>query len=367
VRFRFIEAEKATFPVRMLCRVLAVSRSGFYAWTGRGPSERAKADVRLAVEIAASHRQSRCTYGSPRVHRDLRARGWRLGEKRVARLMREHGIVPRQKRRFRRTTHSNHGHAVAANVLDRRFVVKKRDWAWVTDVTYLETLEGWAYLAVILDLFSRRVVGWAISATNDTTLALEALGQALRGRRPPRGLIHHSDRGSPYASDEYRQLLAGHGLVGSMSRRGDCWDNAVAESFFATLRAELVDHERYETRAQAIGSVGDYIDRFYNPRRRHSYLGYVSPLEYELRAELADRDTFIDSVPDSSEVLSKAASPNGSRALRATGAATSVSPENGLSAPSDAWSSSSDMDRSTESKTKLKPHSRHNHGVHGIG
>lgn len=367
MRFRFIEAEKASFPVRMLCRVLAVSRSGFYAWSRRRPSERARMDARLAVEIAASHQQSRWTYGSPRVHRDLRARGWRLGEKRVARLMREHGIVPRQKRRFRRTTHSNHGHAVAANVLDRRFVAKKRDRAWATDVTYLYTLEGWAYLAVILDLFSRRVVGWAISATNDTVLALEALGQALRGRRPPRGLIHHSDRGSPYASDEYRQRLAAHGIVSSMSRRGDCWDNAVAESFFATLRAELVDHERYETRAQAIASVGDYIDRFYNPRRRHSHLGYVSPLEYELCSEVAARGTSVAADPESSEVLSKTTSPKGSRAFRGRGAATSASPDNELSAPLDAWSSRTDVGCSTEEKTRLEPHSRHNHGVHEIG
>lgn len=343
MRFRFIEAEKATFPVRILCRVLDVSRSGFYAWAGRGPSKRAKADAVLAVEIAASHRQSRCTYGSPRVHRDLRTRGWRLGEKRVARVMRERGIVPVQKRRFRRTTDSNHTHPVAPNVLGRRFVAKVRDRAWVTDVTYVATSEGWAYLAVILDLFSRRVVGWAISATNDTVLARDALGRALRSRRPRRGLIHHSDRGSPYASAEYRAILAAHGLVASMSRRGDCWDNAVAESFFATLRAELLDRERYATRAEAIASVGDYIDRFYNPRRRHSHLGYVSPLEYELRAELANRGALAATGHESSEVLSKAASPNGSRALRRRGAATSAPPETERWHPTESPTSPTDV------------------------
>lgn len=330
MRFRFIQAEKASFPVRMLCRVLDVSPSGFYAWARRGPSNRAKTDAVLAVEIAASHRQSRCTYGSPRVHRDLRTRGWRLGEKRVARVMREHGIMPVQKRRFRRTTDSNHTHLIAPNVLGRRFVAKAPNRAWVTDVTYVATMAGWAYLAVILDLFSRRVVGWALSASNDTVLALDALGWALRSRRPRRGLIHHSDRGSPYASAEYRAALRVHGCVASMSRRGDCWDNAVAESFFATLRAELLDRERYATRAEAIASIGDYIDRFYNPRRRHSHLGYVSPLEYELRTELANRGALIAAKHESGEVLSKAASPNGSRALSKRGTATSVSPETGL-------------------------------------
>lgn len=329
MRFRFIQAEKASFPVRMLCRVLNVSPSGFYAWARRGPSKRAKRDAVLAVEIAASHRQSRCTYGSPRVHRDLRTRGWRLGEKRVARVMRAHGIVPVQKRRFRRTTDSNHSHPIAANVLRRRFVAKARDRAWVTDVTYVATSEGWAYLAVILDLFSRRAVGWAMSATNDTQLALDALRRALRSRRPRRGLIHHSDRGSPYGSAPYRGLLRAHGIVASMSRRGDCWDNAVAESFFATLRAELLDRERYATRAEATDSIGDYIDRFYNPRRRHSHLGYVSPLEYELRAELANRGAPAATELESREVLSKAASPNSSRALRRRGTGTSVSPEAG--------------------------------------
>lgn len=334
MRFRFINAEKATFPVRMLCRVLAVSPSGFYAWKDRGPSARAKADARLAVEITASHRQSRCTYGSPRVHEDLRAQGWHLGRKRVARLMREQRLVPRQKRRSRRTTDSNHSHPIAPNVLDRQFSPNARNLAWVTDVTYLATHAGWAYLAVILDLFSRRVVGWAVSDTNDRILALEALGRALRARRPAAGLIHHSDRGSPYASEDYQDVLDANGFVGSMSRRGDCWDNAVAESFFATLRAELVDHERYENPSAATASVGEYIERFYNVRRRHSHLGYVSPLEFEVRAQLPARSCSDQGSTATTATGGNSASPNGSRARRDRGAATSASPRNGLARPS---------------------------------
>lgn len=282
MRFAFIEAEKAKWPVEVLCNVLGVSRSGYYAWKRRPEPESAQEDAQLAVEIAATHRRSRGTYGSPRVHRELRARGVRVGKKRVERLMRQHGIAARRKRRFRRTTDAKHPHPIAPNVLERRFDTELPNTAWVTDVTYVWTLEGWLYLAVLLDLCSRRVVGWAASETNDRQLALEALGRALAERNPATGLLHHSDRGSPYASDDYRAKLAHHGLVPSMSRKGNCWDNAVAESFFATLKGELVDHEKYPTRAAAIASIGDYIDKFYNPVRRHSSIGYVSPIAFEL-------------------------------------------------------------------------------------
>jgi transposase InsO family protein len=200
--------------------------------------------------------------------------------------MRERGLVARQKRRFRRTTDSNHDLPIAPNVLDRKFEAKGPNQAWVTDVTYIATDEGWLYLAAILDLFSRRVVGWAMSETNDRALALGALQHALRARRPLAGLLHHSDRGSPYASEDYRKALGRCGIVASMSRTGDCWDNAVAESFFATLKAELVDHERYPTRAAATASIGDYLEAFYNPVRRHSHLGYTSPMEFELRRQV---------------------------------------------------------------------------------
>jgi putative transposase len=208
VKFAFIEAEKARWPVEVLCNVLGVSRSGYYAWKGRPEPESAQGDAQLAVEIAATHRRSRGTYGSPRVHRELRARGVRVGKKRVERLMRQHGIVARRKRRFRRTTDSKHPHPIAPNVLDRHFDAELPNTAWVTDVTYVWTFEGWLYLAVLLDLCSRRVVGWAASETNDRQLALEALRRALGERNPATGLVHHSDRGSPYASDDYRARLA---------------------------------------------------------------------------------------------------------------------------------------------------------------
>jgi transposase InsO family protein len=288
VKFAFIDAEKAHYAVAVLCSVLSVSRSGFYAWRGRPKSARAKADAQLAVELAAVHRRTRGRYGSPRIHAELRARGHRIGRKRIERVMRERGLRARHKRRFRRTTESNHSFAIAPNVLQRDFQPASPNAAWVTDVTYIATDEGWLYLAAILDLFSRRVVGWAVSATNDTALALTALQDALEARRPPAGLIHHSDRGSPYASDEYRMALKHHGVVASMSRRGDCWDNAPAESFFATLRVELTDHERYASRAAATVSIGDYLDGFYNTVRRHSHLGYVSPIEFELKERIRE-------------------------------------------------------------------------------
>lgn len=198
--------------------------------------------------------------------------------------MRESGLEARRKRRFRKTTDSKHSHPIAPNVVAREFKVVTPNSVWATDVTAIWTLEGWLYLAAMLDLYSRRVVAWAVSPNNDTLLALQALHAGLRARRPAAGLVHHSDRGSPYASADYRAALARHGLVASMSRKGDCWDNAVAESFFATLRAELVDHEHYATHQAASNSIGDYIDNFYNIERRHSFLDYLNPIEFELRS-----------------------------------------------------------------------------------
>jgi transposase InsO family protein len=210
----------------------------------------------------------------------------RVGKKRVERLMRQNGIQARRKRRFRRTTDSNHANPVAPNIVERQFEPEAPNEIWVSDVTYVWTDEGWLYLAIMLDLFARRVVGWTASATNDTALALETLKHALRLRHPAPGLIHHSDRGSPYASSDYRAALDAHGVVASMSRTGDCWDNAVAESFFATIKAELIELARYATRADAVVSIGEYIDDFYNPQRRHSFLGYVSPIEFELKTQV---------------------------------------------------------------------------------
>jgi putative transposase len=282
VKFAFISAEKAWAPVSVLCRILGVTRSGFYAWEERGPSEQAVDDQKLALEIAAIHKASGETYGSPRVHAELRAKGLEVSRKRVARLMRELGIKSLRKRRFRATTDSGHNLPVADNVLDRKFEVDAPDVAWVTDITYVWTDEGWLYLAAILDLFSRRVVGLATSERIDRALVIEALRVAV-GRRtvPDSGLVHHSDRGSQYASGDYQNALHNLGVVCSMSRKGNCWDNAVAESFFATLKTECIYPRRFATRQEAREEIFRFIEVFYNGRRRHSTLGYVSPMEFE--------------------------------------------------------------------------------------
>jgi putative transposase len=285
VRFGFVETEKAKYPVALMCRVLGVSRSGFYAWRERPSSPHARADQRLTLEVSAIHVESRGSYGSPRVHMELRERGQRVGRKRVARLMRAEGLRARMPRRFPCTTDSGHAMAIRDNLLARRFAVAQPNFGWVADITYLWTLEGWLYLAVILDLFSRRVVGWAMSERLEKKLALDALSMALAQRQPQGGLLHHSDRGSQYASREYQGLLARHALLSSMSRRGNCWDNAVAESFFATLKVELVYQTRWRTRAQARSEVFEYIEIFYNRQRRHSALGYLCPNDFERRQQ----------------------------------------------------------------------------------
>jgi putative transposase len=270
--------------VRLLCRTLAVSSAGFYAWCRRGLSLRAREDAALKAKIRAAHAASGRRYGSPRIHADLKADEHRVGRKRVARLMREDGIEGQRKRRFRVTTDSRHSHPVAANELQRNFTAPAPNRVWVTDITYIWTREGWLYLAAILDLFSRRVVGWSLDSCMDRGLALDALGMALRTRCPEAGLVHHSDRGVQYASADYQDRLRKHSIVCSMSRKGDCWDNAVAESFFSTLKAELVHRTDYVSRSQARASVFEYIEVFYNGRRRHSSLGYVSPIEHEAAA-----------------------------------------------------------------------------------
>ncbi len=284
MRFAFITTEKAHYPVRVLCAMLEVTPSGYYAWRERPASRKKIADAQLLVQIKAAMKRGRGAYGSPRVHEELRAQGIRVGRKRVERLMRENGLEARQKCRFVHTTDSRHEHPIAPNVLERNFVALEPNKVWVGDVTYIPTAEGWLYLAVLIDLFSRRVVGWATSATNDRELALRALEHALRLRRPLPGLVHHTDRGSPYASDDYRAALAANDMIASMSRAGDCYDNAVSESFFGTLKAEHVDHEAFATHDIAAASIGDYIDGFYNCVRRHSYVGYLSPIEFELRS-----------------------------------------------------------------------------------
>jgi putative transposase len=285
VRFAFIAAEEATFPVRLLCRTLQVSRAGFYAWQARPPASRLRADERLGREIAAIHAESGQRYGSPRVHAELVDRGCRTSRKRVARLMRVRGLAARRRRRFRVTTQSHHPFPTAANVLARQFARPMPDTAWVTDITYIPTGEGWLYLAVILDLCSRFAVGWAMRPRLTDDLTLAALDMALARRHPPRGLLHHSDRGRQYASHAYQDVLAQHGIVGSMSRRGNCWDNAVAESFFATLKVELVHDAAWATRIAARTDLFEYLELFYNGRRRHSALGYLSPRAFEARRQ----------------------------------------------------------------------------------
>lgn len=284
MKYACIARHRREFPVRLMCRVLAVSPAGFYAAQRRAPSARAQRDQALRLKVREAHRKSRRRYGAPRVHAELTAQGEAVGRKRVARLMREDGLVGRRPRRFVRTTDSRHADPVAPNVLARHFGVQQvagPDRVWVSDITYVPTREGWLYLASVLDLASRRVVGWAMRDTLEEDLALAALRMALAARRPSPGLLHHSDRGSQYTSGAYQVLLGAHGLVASMSRKGDCWDNAVAESFFATLEVELLLEADWHTRDAARRTIFAYIETWYNRERRHSSLGYRSPAQYE--------------------------------------------------------------------------------------
>ena len=293
-RYAAIRAHRGQFPVRLMCEALEVSVSGLNAARRRAatPSPRAAADERVRVHVRAAHRKSRGRYGAPRVHRELRDAGVRVARKRVARLMREDGLAGRRARRRVRTTDSRHAEPVAPNLLERRFGVDAHpapNAAWCGDLTYVPTREGWLFLSVLLDLSSRRVVGWATCDTLATDGPLAALGMALATRRPPPGLIAHSDRGCQYASREYRAALAAHGLVQSMSRKGDCWDNAVAESFFSTLEHELLAGVTFATRAEARRALAEFV-AWYNRERRHSTLGYTSPMQYEAQYERPPAD-----------------------------------------------------------------------------
>lgn len=281
MKFAFMAAEKASFPIRFMCRELGVSPSGFYASQERPESTRTVQDRELMGPIREAFQEGRRRYGSPRVHKALVLDGERVGRHRVARLMRENGIHVTVKRRFVRTTDSKHSDPIAPNVLDRKFKVAAPNTAWVTDITYIPTGEGWLYLAVMLDLYSRRVVGWAMDDNMERGLVLSMLNMAVKGRKPPRHVTHHSDRGSVYASGDYRRALAAHGITCSMSRTGNCWDNAVAESFFATLKKEFVNDEKFETRGEAKGKIFEWIEVFYNRKRLHSTLGYQSPECFE--------------------------------------------------------------------------------------
>jgi putative transposase len=285
--YKFIDEHRSVHAVERMCRILGVTRSGYYGWLRHGQSKRGLRDAVLLEKIRESHRRSSGRYGSPNIHKDLCDWGYRCSRKRVARLMRQAGLRSKTKRRFRVTTESRHTMPVAPNLLQRNFSVSVANKTWVSDITYLWTQQGWLYLCVILDLWDRKVVGWHMSKGLGTDLVVHALDKAVLRRRPVEGLIFHSDRGIQYCSEAFRSELRRYGMLQSMSRKGDCWDNAVAESFFGTLKRELVYHERYQTRDEARLSVFQYIEAWYNRRRRHSALGRISPFDFELTAKAA--------------------------------------------------------------------------------
>lgn len=287
MRFAFVHAEKANHKISSLCRAIDVTRQGYYAWRNRPPSARVQADAALCEATRDVFEQSGQSYGSPRVRQALRARGLHASKRRVERAMRGMGLTPPTPRKHRRTTIRNAADAVAPNSLARDFTATRPNERWVTDITYVWTAQGWSYLAVILDLFSRAVVGWALDSTLETTLVERALDAALTRRRPKGALLHHSDRGCQYTSYGYRKRLAELGIAVSMSRKGNCWDNAVAESFFATLKKELIHRRPWETREDLRAEVFEYLEVFYNRRRLHSFLDYKTPAEFEEAFALA--------------------------------------------------------------------------------
>jgi transposase InsO family protein len=281
MRYAFVRDHACQYPVTVLCHVLQVSRSGYYAWRDRPPSARAQEDARLGTLLRVYHAASHGTYGAPRLQRDLHDAGETCGRHRVARLLRTLGLRGQPPHRWVATTASAHDAPLAPNRLDRQFRPARPNQVWASDLTYLWTGEGWLYLAVVLDLYSRRVVGWALDTTLAATLPLRALQQALDGRPPAPGLLHHSDRGVQYACAAYQQRLAAHGILPSMSRKGNCWDNAPVESFFHTLKGECLQGRTFPTRAAARAAILHYIVVWYNRHRRHSTLGYQSPDQYE--------------------------------------------------------------------------------------
>jgi transposase InsO family protein len=280
MKYRFISAHRGTFKVGRMCTLLKVSRSGFYAWLTRPESPRSRENRSLEAKIRVFHAASHGIYGSPKIHQDLIDDGVRCGKNRVARIMREAGIRSRRKRKFKATTNSRHSLPVADNLLDQNFTAETPDSVWVGDITYVATQEGWLYLAVLIDLYTRKVVGWSTASRMTRQLTLDALQMALGRQIPEKGLVHHTDRGSQYASGDYQKVLSDRRIVCSMSRKGNCYDNAVAESFFGLLKTEWVNHCRYRSRSEANRSLFYYIEIFYNRKRRHSSLGYKTPHEY---------------------------------------------------------------------------------------
>ena len=281
MRYRFIQQSSEQFPIRILCRVLRVSTSGYYTWLSRPESPRTRRNRRLALQLRAAYARSRKTYGRRRLHAQLRAEGIPCSRNRVARLMRQEGIYGRRRRGFRITTDSKHNLPVAENLLGRDFSVTAPDQVWVSDITYLPCAEGWEYLASVMDLYSRRIVGWAMQSSLERSLTLRALEMAVAQRQPAPGLLHHSDRGSQYACGDYQAALGQQGMICSMSRKGDPWDNAPKESFFGTLKTELGQDASRSPREQVRQEVFNYIEVFYNRQRLHSALGYLSPAIFE--------------------------------------------------------------------------------------
>jgi putative transposase len=285
MRFRFIEDRRADYPVRILCDVLEVSPAGYYAWRSRPESRRSTANRQLVNDIKRVYRDAYGRYGSPRIHIELKAQGRGVSRGRIERLMRHHGIRAIMARPcWVRTTDSRHDLPIAPNLLDRNFVAPAPNCVWLADITYVETDQGWLYLATVMDLYSRRIVGWAMADHLRTELPLAALRMAIAAKQPGPGLIHHSDRGVQYASEDYRKVIQSAGFQASMSRKADCYDNAPMESFFHTLKTELVHHRHYATRQEARREIFAYIEGFYNRTRRHSAIGYISPIEMELKA-----------------------------------------------------------------------------------
>lgn len=282
--YRFIETNRQQWPIRLMCDVLNVWPAGYYAWRDRDTSlQQQRRDV-LTVNIQTIHQEVKARYGSPRIHAELIARGHACCVNTVAKLMRDDGIRARTARKFRVTTDSNHGLPIAANLLERQFNPLSANEVWLADITYIGTRQGWLYLAAVEDLYSRMVVGWSMAEQMTSRLVVDALSLAVQRRLPGENLLAHSDRGSQYASEHYQRLLGQHGITCSMSRRGDCWDNAPMESFFASLKKELVHDADFSTRAEARAAIFEYIEVFYNRQRRHSTLGYQSPLEFERAA-----------------------------------------------------------------------------------
>ena len=283
MRYACIDRRRTSFPVAEMCRLLSVSRSGYYAWRGRGESARARADRALLKQIRAVYEESDGTYGSRRVRKELEASGFAQGRRKVAKLMRSAGFRGCPTKRYKGRAGGLPGGEAAPNLLKQDFAAQRMDDRWASDVTYVWTVQGWLYLAVVMDLYSRRIVGWSMSRRINRHLTLDALRMALAYRRPDGGLILHSDRGAQYLSDDYQRVLKRHGIQCSMSQRGNCYDNAAVESFFSLLKRERVYRRHYRTRDEARADIFDYIERFYNRQRRHGYLGDLSPVEYEKR------------------------------------------------------------------------------------